>query len=1006
MHAHRLESLEQRRLMSTTTLWLQGQQTITPGLTVDASSDNSFGQSGMAIDVNPRNPLDLAGVTQHVGGMNEIDIYRSFDGGNTWAKTAIDNGTVGFNDGTGAGTRFDPTIAFDDNGNLFVAYGNDIGSSTKAVLARSTDGGATFGQFRTIATTADIYNGTAIEVRGNAQFSLATGPDGLGGQALYLAYINSAIETGLGLDQRITLIASNDAGSNFQTSQIVNNASVSGADSYNYSPDVAVGPAGQAYVVWHNANLETGAERLMFDRDLDGRFGSSSNFGLDSTLKNFGSGGSLIGWSVPASPDHGVYTSPSIVVDRSPGAYSGGIYISYCDWVSGSNCDIKVLRSPNGTGTWSEVTVESSPGTDFNPQLSIDQHSGAVALAYYSTKSDVATGNDDVQPFVALSITGGASFTSNVVSSQTSNESGGYAGDYGDHVGIAVRDGTAHVFWSSRHGAGTDLDAFTATVGFDNADGYNYPVINADSTNDAIVLHRSPINSSYVEVLINGTPAFLGLWSILGQMNLYGGDGNDQISIDSLPANMTFYVDGGAGDDQLSVASVTTGDHLWVGGGAGNDSFNVGAGNIDHIDGELDIVGDVGVDSLTIDDSQHATNNSILISNQAISGPESEVIPYWDIQNITITTGTGNGAGVQVDSSDANLTIHGNGHCPIGVGSSYLDGVTGAVSVDHAGVVGVADYYTSTDNTFTVTASTITRPGFGGLTYSDCHSVDLFCGTGNDTINVNSTFAGSRYFLSGRGGNDVMNVNETDPAAPVEIPNSSVGDDTVNVNMDNAGSATVKAWSSVLVPHLNIGNGGLFSLYQGANNVLTVHTLNIPGSGRLDLNDNDMIVDYTGASPMANIQALLTSGYFASGWTGAGIDSTTAANNPSRDTALGFGEAAQLGYSTFDGQEVDSTAILIKYTRYGDANLDGKVDTLDFNALAGNFGGSNRNWTQADFNFDKIIDTLDFNMLAANFGKTAPAATAAQVVPASPLPIPLAVSSIFSADPIAREVFA
>jgi hypothetical protein len=54
----------------------------------------------------------------------------------------------------------------------------------------------------------------------------------------------------------------------------------------------------------------------------------------------------------------------------------------------------------------------------------------------------------------------------------------------------------------------------------------------------------------------------------------------------------------------------------------------------------------------------------------------------------------------------------------------------------------------------------------------------------------------------------------------------------------------------------------------------------------------------------------------------------------------------------------------------GDANFDGIVDTLDFNALAANFGGTNKTWNQADFNFDGKVDTLDFNFLAANFGKS------------------------------------
>src|SRR5438034_1475398 len=91
-----LESLESRRMLSGY-LSFSGAQTITPGPTINVSNDNSFGQSGMVMDVNPTNPLQLAGIVQHVGGMNEIDVYRSNDGGTTWGKTAIDNGAAGVN---------------------------------------------------------------------------------------------------------------------------------------------------------------------------------------------------------------------------------------------------------------------------------------------------------------------------------------------------------------------------------------------------------------------------------------------------------------------------------------------------------------------------------------------------------------------------------------------------------------------------------------------------------------------------------------------------------------------------------------------------------------------------------------------------------------------------------------------------------------------------------------------------------------------------------------------
>src|SRR5262249_48610661 len=60
--------------------------------------------------------------------------------------------------------------------------------------------------------------------------------------------------------------------------------------------------------------------------------------------------------------------------------------------------------------------------------------------------------------------------------------------------------------------------------------------------------------------------------------------------------------------------------------------------------------------------------------------------------------------------------------------------------------------------------------------------------------------------------------------------------------------------------------------------------------------------------------------------------------------------------------------------RYGDANLDGAVDTIDLNLLAANFGmAAGANWTQADFNYDGATDTTDFNLLVVNFAGGLPA---------------------------------
>jgi len=54
----------------------------------------------------------------------------------------------------------------------------------------------------------------------------------------------------------------------------------------------------------------------------------------------------------------------------------------------------------------------------------------------------------------------------------------------------------------------------------------------------------------------------------------------------------------------------------------------------------------------------------------------------------------------------------------------------------------------------------------------------------------------------------------------------------------------------------------------------------------------------------------------------------------------------------------------------GDANLDGRVDTLDFNLLAGNFGLGARTWTTGDFDHNGLSDSVDFNILIANYGRS------------------------------------
>ena len=87
-----------------------------------------------------------------------------------------------------------------------------------------------------------------------------------------------------------------------------------------------------------------------------------------------------------------------------------------------------------------------------------------------------------------------------------------------------------------------------------------------------------------------------------------------------------------------------------------------------------------------------------------------------------------------------------------------------------------------------------------------------------------------------------------------------------------------------------------------------VHVLSIAGGATLDIANNPFIIDYTGASPIADVRALILQGYNNGTWTGTGISSSAAAAD-SR-VAIGYGEASQvLGPSggTFAGVNVEKT---------------------------------------------------------------------------------------------------
>ena len=166
-------------------------------------------------------------------------------------------------------------------------------------------------------------------------------------------------------------------------------------------------------------------------------------------------------------------------------------------------------------------------------------------------------------------------------------------------------------------------------------------------------------------------------------------------------------------------------------------------------------------------------------------------------------------------------------------------------------------------------------------------------------------------------------------------------------------------------PSLSLSGGGQFVFSRGGGKSLALNSLSIDtaAGSRLDLADNSLSINYSAAPPAAEIQSLLQTGYHGGKWDGPGLA-----------TSLGDASHFALGWADSAAANLPPNSIQVRFTRYGDANLDGSVGFADLVALAGHYGQSNATWDQGDFNYDGIVGFDDLVLLASNYGQSVPGA--------------------------------
>ena len=212
----------------------------------------------------------------------------------------------------------------------------------------------------------------------------------------------------------------------------------------------------------------------------------------------------------------------------------------------------------------------------------------------------------------------------------------------------------------------------------------------------------------------------------------------------------------------------------------------------------------------------------------------------------------------------------------------------------------------------------------------------------------------------------------------------------LGLNLSSGSTATLPFNPNLLTRQL---------LYIGVDGfVEKTNTSGMLALARLDLGDNDLDLSSSGPgngiNNLTTVTARVAQGYGGGTWNGSGgIVSSAAAADPTRTTAVGViqndqgGSPLYTAANPFDGYTPGPDDTLVKYTYYGDANLDGKVDGADYGQIDAGFlsGGALTGWFYGDFNYDGVVDASDYTLIDNGFNLQGPSLSAAVAVPTAEL---------------------
>ncbi len=517
-----------------------------------------------------------------------------------------------------------------------------------------------------------------------------------------------------------------------------------------------------------------------------------------------------------------------------------------------------------------------------------------------------------------------------------------------------------------------------ASMYFDGGDGTN----SLNVYNQACSLNLNYLNQGTSENIsyftLQGSYSF-GI-SIPNVQNIaqHGGTGADNFIIRSLAAGASMLIDGGPSADNVLVTSA------------------ISNGTTQLIEGPITILGD-GTDTINLDDRGDTVGRTFHIDGSSVGSAPGDDL-FGPGGSLSVSGGAGN-VSVLAGSGADTVFAAPNGSYPVTL--------NGGAPTAAPGDTLTLDLTDTLNPVFTPLNSTQTA------VTSDNHFTLTYAGFENDpSINTVPPVATGAYFVPDPAAQS-LDFTFTEPlASTVGVPALTLVDLStgtavpVDYSLLAASfdfyaktlSFTFPGYAGGILPQGlyratlsapdtvdRFGNTlaadySYSFLYVPANQSLAIargqgtlvtEQVAIDPTGSCDIADNSLIVDYTGASPAADVAALLATGYAGGAWNGPGINSSTAAADPTQLTTIGYAEASDIldysatSYPSWQGVPVDSTALLIKYTYAGDTDLNGAVNGNDLANLLAGLNGGLSGWVNGDANYDGDVTPADQALLLA-----------------------------------------